>query len=162
MGDVLVLTGTVGLVDAGNLILGHVGVSSRKVGKDASGRSGLVRQDYWRSPLRGKWIVAVAVLRLDLAIAPMNHELCMLVLRGLARPVDGVGLAVESFGGPRRSGATDGPLIGVRNNVLVALRHRYLFLRRNCRSCTYAERLDDSDMGRGRVRIWFPLRTQRN
>ena len=70
--------------------------------------------------------MTVAVLRLDLAILSMDHELRALVLSDLPRSFHSLGLAVKRLRGAASARATDGPAIGVGNYVLITLAHHHL------------------------------------
>ena len=73
------------------------------------------------SALRRVGIVAVAVLVLDAPVLAVNHQLRLLVLRDLPRPVDRVLLAIEDLGIPLGAGPPDSPLVVPRNDVLIAI-----------------------------------------
>jgi hypothetical protein len=92
--------------------------------------------------------MAVAVLGLNLSVAPVDDKFGSLVLGDFASAVDRVGLSVKGFGGALGACAPDGPSILVRYYMLVAFgAHVRLLSQQNCCSITYAEENPIPDRG---------------
>lgn len=67
--------------------------------------------------------MAMAVLVLDLPVLAMDHQLTLLVLSDLPRPIHSVLLAIEHLGIALGAGTPDGPAIVARDDMLISLSH---------------------------------------
>ena len=64
--------------------------------------------------------MTVAVLGLDLPVAPMNYQFGALIFGNFPSALNGVSFPVESLCCPFCSRATNGPSVLVRHDMLIA------------------------------------------